>query len=376
MKILLIGGYGNFGKRLAASLLANYDHDIVIAGRSQQKCLAFKQQALEKYGKHIDYAVIDVIHSSLERLLKKISPDIVVNAAGPYQYQRGSGANYTVARACISASSHYIDLADDRVFVCNFSTELNREVKSKGLMLVTGASSVPGLSSAVIDEFLPQFSVLDSIHYGISPGNQTERGEATVVSILSYVGYPFQTLVDGLWQSVYGWQNAGRYDFGAPLGKRWMSNCDIPDLSLLPEYYPDLKTVRFQAGLELSPLHLGLWILSWLSRMGWIRRLVSYGKPLIKMSEWFMRWGSDQGGMFVELRGTGLNGKAKSIAWQLVAENGVGINVPTISAELLIQRISKADISVGAMPCVSLFSLDHFFEVAQRWGIYQRRKIL
>lgn len=80
--------------------------------------------------------------------------------------------------------------------------------------------------------------------------------------------------------------------------------------------------------------------------------------------------------MFVELRGTGLNGKAKSIAWQLVAENGVGINVPTISAELLIQRISKADISVGAMPCVSLFSLDHFFEVAQRWGIYQRRKIL
>lgn len=376
MKVLIIGGYGNFGKRLTASLLEYYDHDIVVAGRSEQKCIDFKRQALENFGKHIDYAVVDVLQSDLNILLKDLKPDIVVNAAGPYQFQRGSGANYTVAKACISGSCHYIDLADDRAFVCNFSDELNHEAKQKGLMLVTGASSVPGLSTAVIDEFLPQFSVLDSIHYGISPGNQTERGEATVASILSYVGHSFQTLVDGVWQSVYGWQNAVRYDFGAPLGKRWISNCDIPDLSLLPEYYSDLKTVRFQAGLELSLLHLGLWGLSWLSRLGWVRSLASYGKPLTKMSEWFMRWGSDQGGMFVELRGTGLNGKIKSIAWQLVAENGVGINVPTISAELLIERISKGDLTVGAMPCVSLFSLDSFFRIAQRWGIIQRRKIL
>ena len=377
MKILLIGGYGNFGKRLAASLLAYYDHHIVIAGRSQQKCLAIKQQALEKFGKHIGYAVIDVLQSDLNKLFREIKPDIVVNAAGPFQYRRDqNNANYTVAKACISTSCHYIDLADNRAFVCNFSAELNREAKQKELMLVTGASSVPGLSTAVIDEYLPQFSVLDSIRYGISPGNQTERGEATVTSILSYTGRLFTTLVDGRWQSVYGWQNPGRYDFGAPLGKRWMSNCDIPDLSLLPEYYADLKTIRFQAGLELSPLHLGLWSLSWLSRLGWVRSLASYSKPLTKMSEWFMRRGSDQGGMFVELRGTGLNGKAKSIIWQLVAEKGVGINVPTISAELLIERISKGDITVGAMPCVSLFSLDSFFRIAQRWGIYQRSRQL
>lgn len=376
MKILLIGGYGNFGKRLAASLLAYYDHDIVIAGRSQQKCLAFKLQALGKYGKHIDYAVVDVSHFNLEKIFKEINPDIVVNTAGPYQYQRGSGVNYTIARACILASCHYIDLADDRAFVCNFSTELNHDAKQKGLMLVTGASSVPGLSSAVVDEFLPKFSVLESMYYGISPGNQTERGEATVASILSYTGHPFEILVDKSCQTVYGWQDLRLYDFGPPLGKRWMGNCDIPDLSLLPEYYPDLKTVRFQAGLELSPLHLGLWSLSWLSRLGWVKRLVSYSKALTKMSEWFMRWGSDQGGMFVELRGTDLSGKARTIAWQLVAENGVGINVPTISAELVIARISRCDITIGAMPCVNLFSLDSFFEVAQRWGIYQRRKIL
>lgn len=376
MKILIIGGYGNFGKRLTNSLLEYYDHDIVIAGRSKQKCIDFKRQALEKFGRDIDYVVVDIMDSGLAELFRKINPDIVVNASGPYQYQRGRGSSYSVARACLAVSSHYIDLADDRDFVCNFSSELNHQARQKDLMLVTGASSVPGLSTAVIDEFLREFSELQTIDYGISPGNQTERGEATVASILSYTGKPFQTLIDGCWQLVYGWQNLRRYDFGAPLGKRWMSNCDIPDLSLLPEYYSDLKTVRFQAGLELSLLHLGLWSLSWLSRAGWVGNLASYSKPLTKISEWFMRGGSDRGGMFVELRGIGLDGKAKAVVWQLVAENGVGINVPTLSAELVIDRISRGEIVVGAMPCVSLFSLDRFFDVAQRWGIYQTRKIL
>ena len=375
MKILIIGGYGNFGKRLAASLLEYYDHDLIIAGRSEQKCLAFGKQLEKTFGKSVGYAVIDVEQSDLNKLLRELKPDIVVNAAGPYHFKRDSEENYAVAKACISTSSHYVDLADDREFVCNFSAELKQLAKQKRLMLVTGASSVPGLSTAVIDEFLPQFSVLNSIHYGISPGNQTERGEATVASILSYVGHSFQTLVNGFWQSVYGWQNVGRYDFGAPLGKRWMSNCNIPDLSLLPQYYPGLKTVRFQAGLELGLLHIGLWCLSWVSRAGRIKHLENYSRPLMKMSEWFMSWGSDRGGMFVELKGAGLDGRAQSISWQLIAENGVGINVPTISAELVIAQIASGNITPGAMPCVSLFGLDDFFEVAQRWGIYQKRNM-
>ena len=36
MRILVIGGYGNFGKRLVDSLLAHYDYEIYVAGRSHQ----------------------------------------------------------------------------------------------------------------------------------------------------------------------------------------------------------------------------------------------------------------------------------------------------------------------------------------------------
>jgi hypothetical protein len=373
MKILIIGGYGNFGKRLVASLLNYYDHEVIVAGRSEQKAIAFKQYVFGKFAKQIDYVVIDVLKTDLNALFEYLRPEIVVNASGPYQLQNNVQGSYRVARACIKVSCHYVDLADDRVFVNDFSKTLNREAKAAGVMLVSGASSVPGLTSAVIDEFMPEFSRLETIRYGISPGNKTERGEATVGSILSYTGKPFTTLINGCRQSIYGWQGLRLYDFGFPLGKRWMGNCNIPDLELLPSRYPELKTVHFQAGLEMTLLHIGLWCLSWPGRFGWVKNWTRYSKPLTGMSEWFIEWGSDNGGMYVELEGQNLDGASHRIAWQLVAENGVGINVPTISAELVIERISEGDLIVGAMPCVGLFNLSSFFAIADRWGIYQRR---
>jgi saccharopine dehydrogenase-like NADP-dependent oxidoreductase len=190
MRILVIGGYGNFGKRLVDSLLAHYDYEIYVAGRSQNKADNFIQYAFDKYSKKVRYIQVDVLSPNLKERLSSVSPDLVVNATGPFQLQR-EGSNYCVARACIAAKFHYVDFADDRGFVANFSSELDEEAKEDGVMLVSGASTVPGLSTAVIDEFLPQFSKLETIKYGISPGNQTERGEATVGSILSYTGKSF-----------------------------------------------------------------------------------------------------------------------------------------------------------------------------------------
>ena len=373
MKILVLGGYGNFGKRLVTNLLENYNHDIVVSGRSQPRGQAFKEQLASRYQKHIEFVVLDVLSSYLAQSFKEITPDIVVNATGPYQIQQDGQGSYQVARACIEIGCHYVDLADDRAFVENFSKTLNRGARQRDVMLVSGASSVPGLSFAVIDEYLSEFSELQSIRYGISPGNQTERGEATVASILSYTGQPFSTLLNGKHQSIYGWQNLRLYNFGSPLGRRWMGNCNIPDLSLLPNYYPSIKTVHFQAGLEISLLHVGLWCLSWFSRLRLVKCWARYSRAITQMSEWFMSWGSNAGGMYVELEGTDTKREPIKITWQLVAPDGVGINVPTISAELIINRISSGNYIAGAMPCAGLFSLTDFFEIAKRWGIFQRR---
>lgn len=71
--------------------------------------------------------------------------------------------------ACIECSAHYIDLADDRRFVCDIA-ELDNQAKDKGVLIVSGASSVPGLSSAVVERYQNQFSTIESINLAIAPG--------------------------------------------------------------------------------------------------------------------------------------------------------------------------------------------------------------
>ncbi len=371
MKILLLGGYGTFGRRLADSLAQHSPFELVIAGRSLAKAQLTRDE-LRPFAPATNAIALDIHNDDLVAALIKIAPDIVVNASGPFQLQRNdSNNNYLLARACIETGCHYVDLADDRGFVNRFPTELHDQAMALGVSLVTGASTVPGLSSCVLDHYLPDFSELHTLDYGISPGNRSRKGRGTVESILSYTGKPFLQWREGKPNTVYGWQGLRRYDFGDILGKRWLGYCDIPDLDCLKKRYPQLRNIRFQAGLEVSFLHLSLWLLSWLPRTGLIKNLSSVGKFLTDLSEKFEYLGSDAGGMYMNLSGIDHRGNPKHIHWRLIAEQGSGPNVPTIAAELAIKKIAAQKVDPGAHICMGLFSLQEFFQVAVRWGIYQ-----
>ena len=378
MRILIIGGYGSFGRRLSENLLRYHSHHLIVAGRSIEKAKQFQREAKLLFNKYIDIAESDVENSNLEQVLRSIKPAIVVNTSGPYQYQRdgfsgtSENKNYAVARACIAVGSHYIDLADDRQFVTQFSHVLNAEAKTAQVCLVSGASTVPGLSGAVIDHLQSEFNSLTKIYFGISPGNRFNKGKATVASILSYTGRPFSLLKDGITKLIYGWQGLRRYDFGSPIGRRWMANCQIPDLDLLPKRYPSVDTVHFQAGLELRFMHFTMWLLAALVRINIIPKPEKLAGLLCSTSSWFDSWGTDKGGMFVQLQGRDGNGREKTIDWQLIAEKGEGPNIPVIAAELVINKLTTRQLGAGAYPCLGLFTLTEFLQVAKRWNIYTR----
>ena len=86
------------------------------------------------------------------------------------------------------------------------------------------------------------------------------------------------------------------------IGRRWMSNCEIPDLDLLPAKY-GVEKIRFSAGMELSVVHLGLWLLSWAVRLKFPFDLPTYAPALLKTSLWFDRFGSADGGMHMIVEG-------------------------------------------------------------------------
>jgi saccharopine dehydrogenase-like NADP-dependent oxidoreductase len=362
-RILIIGGYGNFGSFIAKHLAREENIQLIIAGRSLDKAKAY---ALALEAKHQPEAVSVDINKNLKTSLGILRPDIVIHTSGPYQSQ-----GYHVARACIAQGCHYIDLSDARDFVASI-TQLDSEAKEKGVLVCSGASSVPCLTSALVDHYKPQFKTLGKIEYGIATAQLTNRGLATTSAVLSYAGKPFKTLIDGQMQDVYGWHDFKLRKFWG-LNSRPMGNCDIPDLEIFPQRYPELKTIRFEAGLELKILHFGLWFFSWLVRIGLLSSLQGFAPALLKTSRIFDPFGTDDSGFYMTLVGIDEDGKPKEITFDLVARHGDGLYIPSMPAILMAKKLAKGDIKkAGAYPCVGFVTLEEYLEALREFEIQWR----
>jgi len=364
--IIILGGYGNFGKRITENLLDLPNVTIFISGRSLDKAIdQCAQFSLLKPTVQMKPAKLDIQSSTFKQELSCLKPFLVIHTGGPFQ-----GQDYTVPQVCIDAGSHYIDLADDRRFVCDIN-RLNSAAKENNVLVVSGASSVPGLSSTVVDYYLPQFEQLKSIDFAISPGNKAERGEATIKAILSYTGHPFKVLRNKEWINVFGWGESRKRGFGGSIGSRWLANIDIPDLELFPNRYPSAETVHFQAGLEVSLLHHGMSLMSKIVQLKLVKNWAPLTKWIVKGSELLLPFGTDDGCMQMTLKGIGKNGKPLQIDWTLFAKNGVGPYIPIISTIILAKKLVKQSIhKTGAMACQGMYSIDEFDHYARQWGIF------
>ncbi len=359
-RILIVGGYGAFGSRAGELLARDAGLELVIAGRNEARAKEAAARLSATAAATVGHATLDAACMDAADL-RALAPSVVINASGPFQSD-----GYVLARAAIGAGCHYVDLADSRAFVTGI-VALDTAARAAGVEVVSGASSVPGLSSAVAAAYAPELARLESIEIAISPGNSFDPGSATVASILAGLGRPIEALEGGARRTLHGWQGLRRKTFPG-LGRRWLADVDVPDLALLPEHYPELETVRFGAGLEVAGFHLGLWGLAGLARarlIGDPRRLAG---PLLAVKRRLSFLGSDRGGMTVDLTGKGAEGRECQISWHLIAGSGHGPYVPAIPAAIVARRLARNEsVEPGARACFGLFTPEEF--VAEARGL-------
>lgn len=348
-RILIIGGYGNFGSYIARSLDRDPDIRLLIGGRSLAKAAAFAATLANAEPASVD------IDGDLIATFERIRPDIVIHTTGPFQHQ-----DHRVARACIAQGAHYLDLADARHFVATID-ELDAAARDRNVLVVSGASSVPCLTAAIVDHYRDRFAALERIDYGISAAQQTNRGLATMRAVLSYVGRPFATLRSGHWRRIWGWQDAHSVIY-PELGRRWFGNCDIPDLELFPLRYPELRTIRFGAGHELGILQLGTWLLGWPVRWGLLPPLDRFVPALMRLAFLLDRLGSSRSGFHMFLSGKDPDGVSRTIRFFLIARSGHGPYIPCMPAILLARKLASGELGErGARACLDLIGLDEYF---------------
>ena len=142
LKTLVLGGYGNFGARICKALAADPSIELLIGGRSRPRA-----QALAiGLGGGARGVALDHTDHGFAQALRTLGVELLIHTAGPFQQQ-----SYAVAQAAATAAAHYIDLADSRRFVCDFPQSMDPAFRAAGCVAVSGASTVPALSSAVVE---------------------------------------------------------------------------------------------------------------------------------------------------------------------------------------------------------------------------------
>lgn len=357
--VFVVGGTGAFGRLLVAGLVRTTAFDVIVGVRDvvRAEYFATSLDPGRVCALRLDTATVT------PELLRETGAFALIDAAGPFQ-----GADYRLARAAIAAGMHYLDLADARDFVTGFAA-LDGAAREAGVVALSGASSTPALSHAVLDRLTAGWHRVDAVEIAITPGNRSApRGLSVMRAILSYVGRPVRVFDGGAWTTRPGWGMTQRLDL-AGLGRRFLSLVETPDLDLVPQRFRPRGSAVFRAGLELPALHLGLVAASLLVRWRLLASLAPLARPFRWIAARLACFGTDRGGMVVAATGIDAAGIAVRAQWSLVAEAGDGPVIPTLPALALIRRLADGPpIPPGAGPCVGVLDLD---EITSEFAPYR-----
>ena len=240
---------------------------------------------------------------------------------------------------------------------------LDRGARDAGVAVISGASSVPALSGAVVRHLTRGLDRVSAIEMAISASNRATAGRSVATAILGTVGRPIRLRRGGRSHIAFGWQEMRRERFalshGPALGPRWVALADVPDLDLLPERVAGCPATTFRAGTELDVQNVALWLASWQVRWHWLSSLEGLAGALLPLQRLTARFGTDRSAMRV--RAFGLKGARRlERRWTLIASDGDGPEIPVMAAALLAGRILRGEVGAGARDAGAALELEDF----------------
>lgn len=268
--ILVLGGYGTFG-RIVARELDSRQIPITVAGRNLQKAEQLATQLVESgsacRAMQLDAGDVGTLNNVLSQFC------IVVNCAGPF-----SQFDATLLRACWEHRCHYVDIADDRRYAANVR-EFGQLFAARGLTAAYGCSSLPAISGAAAIAAAERIGGLSGgrIRHARSTlfiGNNNPKGAAAVRSTAELLG----ALIETPQGQILGLRDAQLVPLPEPFGPRYCVNFDSPDYDLMPQLL-GVNSVSVKVGFELQLTTklfqafsfwpgLGKWTLPRLARVG------------------------------------------------------------------------------------------------------------
>jgi len=337
MRILVVGGTGGFGSTICR-LLADDGHEVTAASRRSKG---------DDFPKRMDHMTIgrkDVQVSHLADF------DLVVDASGPFQ-----GLGQHLMETAIAAGIHYVDIADDRRFV-DAASLLDPKARAAGVCVVSGASSIPALSSAAALDLTRDMDAVRRIDVSISAGADAVFGPAVLHAMLAGAGRPVRWRDGSSPAAMSSPRTVAVLDpTDGSRVERGVLVCDSPDLTTMPSLLPGRPEIRFRAGSELSLHNRAMRIVSWCVR----RRLVGSGAAFSALASTARRLtasrASGRSFMLIEAIGD-VAGAHQRRTWSILATNGLGPTIPCLAVPAMVAAIDEGRIGTGACSASGLLT--------------------
>ncbi|MEG2806334.1 DUF4166 domain-containing protein [Stenotrophomonas sp.] len=355
MKILLLGGYGVFGGRLARLLADLSGIELLICGRNLAAARAF----CAGYVGAPRLRPLQVDRQAIAQVLADERPDLLVDASGPFQDY--GEQPYGVVQACIAARIPYLDFADAADFVFGVA-QFDAQARQAGVFVLSGVSSFPVLTAAVLRRMTQDMDI-ETVEGGIAPSPYAGIGLNVMRAVVGYAGAPVKLRRHGVDGHGVGLAESRRFTVAVPgrlpLRNLHFSLVDVPDLQVLPPEHPGMTDIWIGAGPVPESLHR---VLNLLAKARARLRLPS----LAPLSTLFytvlnlMKFGEHRGGMYVRATGR-RDGRALEQSWHLLAEGEDGPYIPSMAVEAVLRKLLAGQRPAdGARPATHALELEDY----------------
>lgn len=239
MRILVLGGTGDMGRRAALELSRSPDVEkVTVAGRT----LAKAEAVAASLGPRGQAAAVDV-RDEAALVTAMRGHDVVAGAMGPfYLFEK------PVARAAVAARVPYVSICDDHDAV-EALFALDGEAQAAGVTVLTGVGWTPGLTNVMARRAASQLDEAREVHVAWIGSGAASGGEAVILHVLHIVTGSVPTFRGGRREMVPA--GTGRKDvaFPPPIGRRPVWHVGHPEPVTLPRYMPRLREVTLRGGL-------------------------------------------------------------------------------------------------------------------------------
>lgn len=260
--VLVVGGYGNVGQRIARLLAKECGDRLLIAGRHKGRAQRFAA-AVNGRARVIDIANPESFAGALQGV------KLVVMCLDT--------ADLKFAHACIAQGAHYIDITATYAVIERLGY-LHDLARANKVTMITSVGLAPGLTNLLAKACVQSSpGKVGHIDLHLLFGLGDHHGRAALEWTVDRLGQPFEIAAADGQRTVIPFQDSANAEFPPPLGERATYRFDFSDQHTLPHTLnvPSVSTwLTFDdAGLARRLSRLArTGVLQW-TRYRWLRHL-------------------------------------------------------------------------------------------------------